>query len=64
MQINNNGIVSISNSNKYLIQKLPIYPEGAFAFGDVILRNAQPIGYKIILKENEQKKAEKQEVYK
>lgn len=64
VQINNNGIVSISNSHKYLIQKLPIYPEGAFAFGDVILRNAQPIGYKIILKENEQKKAEKQEVYK
>lgn len=64
VQINNNGIVSISNSHKYLMQKLPIYPEGAFVSGDVILGNAQPIGYKIILKENEQKQAEKQEVYK
>lgn len=29
VQINNNGIVSISNSHKYLIQKRPIYPEYA-----------------------------------
>ena len=62
VQINNNGIVSISNRHKYLIQKIPIYPEGAFAFGNVILGNAQPIGYKIALKENVQKQAEKQEV--
>lgn len=64
IQIINNGIVSISDSHKYLIQKIPIYSENTFAFENIILGNAQPIGYKIILKEEEQKQVEKQEEYK
>ena len=63
IQINNNGIISVnvSDSQQYLIQKNPIYPEGTVQFDDVVIGDVQPIKYEIILKENNQKHAEKDE---
>ena len=62
IQINNNGIVSVSvsDSHQYLIQKIPIYPDGTIRFGDTILGNVQPIKYEVILKENLKKQVEKE----
>lgn len=62
IQINNNGIVSVSvsDSHQYLIQKIPIYPDGTICFGDTILGNVQPIKYEVILKEDLKKQVEKE----
>lgn len=63
VQINNNGIVSVSASDnhQYLIERIPIYPNGTYDFEDMVIGNVQPIKYEIILKENVQKQVEKKE---
>lgn len=60
VQIDNNSIVSVSDSHQYLIQKIPVYPDDTFLFGDTVLGNIQPIKYEIVLKENMQKETEKE----
>ena len=62
IQINNNGIVSVtvSDGHQYLIQKIPIYPDDSLFFGNTILGNVQPIKYEVILKEDLKKQVEKE----
>lgn len=61
IQINNNGLVSVSDSYQYLVQKIPIYPEGSFVFGDMPIGNMRTIKYKINLNENVQKQPKNEE---
>ena len=61
IQINNDDVVSVADSHQYLIQRVPVYPDGTVQFEDIVVGDVQPIKYDIILKDNVQKHVEKEE---